>query len=76
MNRTSPTLNYSYNLYDKDTSVTDTYKAHIERINERQSIRKCLICGKVFSYKSFLKIHVASSHKGYSKSANDDENTK
>ena len=76
MNRTSPTLNYSYNLYDKDTSVTDTYKAHIERINERQSIRKCLICGKVFSYKSFLKIHVASAHKGYSKSANDDENTK
>ena len=76
MNRTSPTLNYSYNLYDKDTSVTDTYKAHIDRINERQSIRKCLICGKVFSYKSFLKIHVASNHKGYSKSANDDENTK
>ena len=54
MNTRSDTqMHFSYNLSDKSSNLTEKYKSHINRINERQRYLRCDFCDKIFNYRCF-----------------------
>ena len=54
MNARSDTqMHFSYNLSDKSSNLTEKYKSHINRINERQRYLRCDFCDKIFNYRCF-----------------------